>query len=381
MLTLALYIHWPFCAAKCPYCDFNSHVAETIDHKRWADAYEREIAYYAALTPGRVITSLFFGGGTPSLMKPEVVEHILWAAQKHWRMSNDVEITLEANPNSVEAEKFLGFRQAGVNRVSLGVQSFDVAALKFLGRLHSVREAIKALEISREIFGRFSFDLIYARPEQTLKDWRQELEIAKEYVGDHLSLYQLTIEPGTPFYSQHGRGEFRIPEEALAADFYETTQAVLGDIGLPAYEISNHARPGGESRHNMTYWRYGDYAGIGPGAHGRLTLAEGKVATRGHRAPGKWVDLVEALGQGGHEYEALEPSERVTEALMMGLRLHEGVPLSRLEREGGAPWPDFIDPKRRQALIDEGLLCDDADKIRATAAGVQRLNGVLRYLL
>lgn len=376
-----IYIHWPFCAAKCPYCDFNSHVAATIDHAAWRVAYAREMAYYAALTPGRTVTSIFFGGGTPSLMEPATVALVIDEIARHWAVAPEVEITLEANPTSIEMEKFAGFRTAGVNRVSVGIQALDDQDLKFLGRQHSAKEALQALDIARKTFGRFSFDLIYARPNKQVKDWRQELETALCFAGDHLSLYQLTIEEGTPFYMRHGRGEFAIPDNDTGGALYEATQEIMSAAGMPAYEISNHARPGQESIHNLTYWRYRDYVGIGPGAHGRLTLDGGKQATRGHRAPEIWLQKVAAAGHGGHPFETVNPEQRFTEALMMGLRLAEGVDLVHLSRELGRDWRQKLDVAKIELLKGEGLLELTDTHLRPTAAGMQRLNGVLSYLI
>jgi oxygen-independent coproporphyrinogen-3 oxidase len=377
-----VYVHWPFCLAKCPYCDFNSHVRERIAHEEWRRAYLAEIDHYAALTPGRTVGSVFFGGGTPSLMEPRTVAAILERIAARWQVAPGCEVTLEANPTSVEAEKFAGFAAAGVNRVSIGVQALNDQDLKRLGRMHNVSEAMDALEIAAKNFTRYSFDLIYARPRQNLKEWREELEKALKIAGaGHLSMYQLTIEPGTAFFTQHARGELRIPDEELAGDFYELTQELTEAAGLPAYEISNHARPGEESRHNLLYWRYGDYAGIGPGAHGRLTLDGRKQATRAHRAPEAWLDLVARQGHGAHDFEEVAAAERVTEALMMGLRLREGVDLRNIAAEGGAPWQEFIAPARIGALAAEGLVAQEGERLRPTLAGMQRLNGVLRYLL
>lgn len=376
-----VYVHWPFCASKCPYCDFNSHVRESVDHAAWREAYLREIDHYADLTPGRTVTSIFFGGGTPSLMAPETAQAVIDQVQKRWHLSNDCEITLEANPTSVEADKFRAFRQAGVNRVSVGVQALNDEDLQFLGRKHNVSEALKALEIAKENFERFSFDLIYARPNQSVKEWGDELEKALQLAGGHLSLYQLTIEQGTPFFTQRERGDFRIPEDDKAGALFEATQDVLSRAGMPAYEISNHAAPGQESMHNLTYWRYDDYAGIGPGAHGRLTLSGKKQATRGHRAPEIWLQRVAEHGHGGHGFEEIGAEQRFTEALMMGLRLREGVALSRLSEEAGRPWAECLDAKKLDVLIAEGLIALTPETLAATAAGRQRLNGVLGYLL
>lgn len=376
-----IYVHWPFCASKCPYCDFNSHVAETIDHEAWRRAYSQEIFHYAGLTPDRNVTSVFFGGGTPSLMEPETVAQVISDIQKHWRISNDCEITLEANPTSVEMGKFEAFRSAGVNRVSMGVQSFNENDLSFLGRQHDAGQARRAIETAAKVFDRYSFDLIYARPGQSVKDWEAELKEALPLARDHLSLYQLTIEKGTPFYMMHERGDFKIPDEEVAGDLYEATQDVLGAHGMRAYEVSNHAAAGAESRHNLTYWRYTDYVGVGPGAHGRITVDGMKQATRGHRAPDVWLERVAENGHGSHDFESLSSRDRFTECLMMGLRLEEGIPVSRLEEEGGQSFDALIDPAKIKALRSEGLLEFDGVTLKATKAGLQRLNGVLAYLL
>ena len=376
-----IYVHWPFCAAKCPYCDFNSHVADTIDHKAWREAYKREIAHFADLSKGKTVTSVFFGGGTPSLMEPATAGLVIDEIQRHWRISNDCEITLEANPTSVEIDKFRSFREAGVNRVSIGVQSLIERDLDFLGRKHDAAGAKRAIESAAQVFDRYSFDLIYARPEQTVYEWEKELREAIALAGDHLSLYQLTIEKGTPFYMRHERGDFKIPDEEIAGDLYEVTQTLLEEAGMPAYEVSNHAKAGQESQHNLTYWRYTDYVGVGPGAHGRLTVGGNKQATRGHRAPEIWLEKVAAHGHGAHEFESLSSRDCLTECLMMGLRLAEGIPVSRLESEGGDIFKNLIDPQKIEALQNEGLLVFDGQILQATKAGLQRLNGVLAYLL
>ncbi|PZO88290.1 MAG: coproporphyrinogen III oxidase [Micavibrio aeruginosavorus] len=376
-----IYVHWPFCAAKCPYCDFNSHVAETIDHEAWRKAYEAELSYFANLTKGRTVSSVFFGGGTPSLMEPATAQKVIDNIQRHWRISNDCEITLEANPTSVEIDKFRAFRMAGINRVSIGVQSLIERDLDFLGRRHDAGQAKRAIDSAAQVFDRYSFDLIYARPQQTVSDWERELREALPLVRDHLSLYQLTIEKGTPFYMRHERGEFKIPDEEVAGDLYEITQDILESEGMRAYEVSNHARDGRESRHNLTYWRYTDYVGIGPGAHGRLTFDGRKQATRGHRAPDVWMAKVFESGHGCHDFEALSHEDRFTECLMMGLRLAEGIPVARLEEEGGKPFAQLIAPQKIEALRGEGLLTFDGSNLAATKAGLQRLNGVLSYLL
>lgn len=378
----ALYVHWPFCASKCPYCDFNSHVREKVDQPRWAEALLRELDHFADLTPGRTLTSVFFGGGTPSLMPPSTVEAILKRADERWGLPAGTEVTLEANPTSVEADKFRAFRAAGVNRVSLGIQALNEADLKALGRRHSADEALTAIGLARSIFPRYSFDLIYARPGQTVAVWRDELSRALDHAVGHLSLYQLTIEEGTQFHTLHARGELVLPEEEVQGDLYAVTQEVLGQAGLPAYEVSNHARPGEESRHNLTYWRYGDYVGIGPGAHGRLTLpGQGKVATRTHRAPEIWLDRALAAGTGAKPFEPVAAADRLTEMLMMGLRLSEGVVLDRVMAETGRPLSDWIDPSRLDGLIRHAMLIQRDGVLAATLDGRQRLNGVLSRLL
>ncbi len=380
-MGFGVYVHWPFCLSKCPYCDFNSHVHASIDHDAWLEAYLKEIEHAASLTPDRIVDTVFFGGGTPSLMKPETVAGIIDKIRSSWRTGNDVEITLEANPTSVEADKFKAFRQAGVNRVSLGIQALNEADLKFLGRTHDTAQARTAIETAAREFDRFSFDLIYARPNQSVDAWQAELKQALEMAVGHLSLYQLTIEQGTPFYIQHERGEFKIPEQELAADLYDATQEILEAAGMPAYEVSNHARAGEESRHNQIYWRYGDYAGIGPGAHGRLTLGDAKQGTRAHRAPDIWLKQVSERGHGWHLPEPIDRKQRTLEALMMGLRLREGVPVARLSEEyAGDPF-EVIDRKKLQTLIDEGLMTDEKETLRTTPQGLKRLNGILAYLL
>ena len=377
----ALYIHWPFCKSKCPYCDFNSHVRAGIDEERWRAALLAELDEAAAETPGRRVTSVFFGGGTPSLMAPATVAALLDRAAVRWPIAEDVEITLEANPTSVEAARFAALRWAGVNRLSLGVQALDDRALRFLGRGHDAAEALAAIALAARHFPRYSFDLIYARPEQTLAQWQAELTRAIELAGDHLSVYQLTIEPGTAFATAHARGDWALPEEDLAGDLYEATQQQLGAAGLAAYEISNHARRGGECRHNLTYWRYGDYLGIGPGAHGRLTLGGGKFATRRYRAPETWLAEVERHGRGEQERVPLTPLERREEMLMMGLRLGEGVDRARFCGETGTDIESSVGAERLADLVAGGFLVLDGDGLRATAAGLQRLNAVIAALV
>lgn len=371
----AVYVHWPFCRSKCPYCDFNSHVRDSIDQGRWRRGLLQELDYYAAGTPGRTVTSVFFGGGTPSLMAPETAAAVIDRIAARWTLADGAEITLEANPTSVEAGRFRNFRAAGVNRVSLGIQALNDSDLRFLGRQHDSGEALAAVRLAASTFPRFSFDLIYARPGQTVAAWRAEMARALEFAVGHLSVYQLTIEEGTAFHPAHARGDFTLPDEDLAGALYDVTQEVLTDAGLPAYEVSNHARPGEESRHNLTYWRYGDYVGIGPGAHGRLTLDGEKWGTRGHRAPEVWLDRVERDGHGGHTPEAIPPESQTTEALMMGLRLSEGVPWARV---GGR---DAVDATALARLMTGGFLTDDGKWVTATSEGRVRLNAVLASLL
>lgn len=377
----AVYVHWPFCKSKCPYCDFNSHVRERVDHDRWRAGLLRELDYYADLTAGRTVTSIFFGGGTPSLMEPSTVGAVIDRIAQRWAVADRLEVTLEANPTSVEADKFRAFRTAGINRVSLGIQALDDASLKFLGRQHNAAEATGAIELAAKTFDRFSFDLIYARPGQTVAAWQAELARALDYAVGHLSVYQLTIEEGTAFYPLHARGDLVLPDEDLAGDLYEATQSQLNAAGLPAYEISNHARPGEESRHNLTYWRYGDYVGIGPGAHGRLTLDGEKFATRAHRAPEIWLERVERDGHGAAAPDPIDREARGTELLMMGLRLSEGVRLARLVEETGRPLDDIVDSAALSRLIEGGFLTRDAERLSATSEGLQRLNAVLSAIL
>jgi len=377
---LAVYIHWPFCLSKCPYCDFNSHVRDGIDQRRWRRALIADLDHVAGETAGRRVTSIFFGGGTPSLMEPATVAALLDRAAARWRLGGEVEVTLEANPSSVEAARFRALRHAGVNRLSLGVQALDDRALRFLGRGHDAAQALAAIDQARQHFDRFSFDLIYGRPGQTLAAWRDELDWAVTLAGDHLSVYQLTIEPGTAFAAA-ARGDFTLPDDDLAGALYEATQTALDHAGLAAYEISNHARPGGESRHNLTYWRYGDYVGIGPGAHGRLTADGGKVATRQLRAPETWLAAVESGGHGRQESLRLAPGDQRREMLMMGLRLAEGVEHARFHAETGAEIEAALDTVRLDDLVDGGFVVLDERGLRATAAGRQRLNAILAVLV
>ena len=377
---LAFYIHWPFCRSKCPYCDFNSHVRDGVDAARWTRALLADLGYQAEVTPGRQVSSVFFGGGTPSLMPPETVAALLEAVRLHWTATPDIEVTLEANPNSAEADRFRAFAAAGVNRLSLGVQALDPAALRLLGRRHDRNEAIAAIEHARKIFSRYSFDLIYARPGQSLAAWRSELDEALTLAGEHLSLYQLTIEPGTAFATHERLGEIAVPEEETAAALFEITQDRLAAHGLPAYEISNHAHPGAECRHNLAYWRYQDYAGIGPGAHGRLTHDGAKRATRRYRLPERWLAAVEATGTGLEETTLIDRATAIEEMLMMGLRLTEGISRVRLERTAGQS-VEALFGRNLTPLIDAGFVTLDQQSLSATVAGRQRLNAVLAALI
>jgi putative oxygen-independent coproporphyrinogen III oxidase len=373
-----VYVHWPFCLSKCPYCDFNSHVRHAaIDEARFVRAFAAEIAATAARVPGREAASIFFGGGTPSLMQPATVGAILDAVARHWKLAPDVEVTLEANPTSVEATRFRGYRAAGVNRVSLGVQALDDAALAALGRLHSADEALAAVAIARAVFPRYSFDLIYARPGQTVSAWRDELACAIAQASDHLSLYQLTIEPDTPFATLHAAGKLATPDDDTARALYDATQDVCDAGGLPAYEISNHARPGGECRHNLVYWRYGEYAGIGPGAHGRLDVDGRRYATATEKNPERWLALVEARGDGLAVDETLTRTEQADELLLMGLRLAEGIALARYAAVAGKP----LDPARIADLAQGGLVeTTPQGRLRVTAAGFPLLDAVVADL-
>lgn len=373
-----VYVHWPFCAAKCPYCDFNSHVRhQAIDQERYAAAFAREIASTAERTAGRTVSSIFLGGGTPSLMEPKTVGAILDAIGRAWSLDPDVEVTLEANPSSVEAERFRGYRTAGVNRVSLGVQALNDTDLRLLGRLHNVDEALAAIEIARATFPRLSFDLIYARPGQTPSAWAAELDKAIDRAADHLSLYQLTIEEGTPFFALHKAGKLAVPNDEEDAALYAVTQEVCDRRGLPAYEISNHAAQGAECRHNLLYWRYGEYAGIGPGAHGRLILADGRHATAAIKSPETWVERVESWGDGLELDERLGREEEADEMLLMGLRLAEGIDLQRYQKLAGRE----LDPRRLAELATHGMVETlPSDKVRVTRAGAFVLDAVVADL-
>ncbi|HLZ04516.1 MAG TPA: radical SAM family heme chaperone HemW [Bradyrhizobium sp.] len=376
--AFGVYVHWPFCLSKCPYCDFNSHVRHAaIDEDRFAKAFAREIETTAERTGPREVSSIFLGGGTPSLMRPETVRAVLDSIGRHWRIADDVEVTLEANPTSVEATRFAGYRAAGVNRVSLGVQALDDSSLKELGRLHSVREALDAVAIARKSFDRYSFDLIYARPNQTPKDWADELALAIKEAAEHLSLYQLTIEQGTPFFGLHAAGKLKTPDEITARALYDVTQDICAKHGLPAYEISNHARKGAECRHNLVYWRGEEYAGIGPGAHGRLDIEESRHATATEKRPEAWLMRVEANGHGVITDDVLNREERADEFLLMGLRLAEGIDPKRYAALSGRA----LDERRIALLREEGAITVDADgRLRVTQAGFPVLDAVVADL-
>ncbi len=374
----AVYVHWPFCLSKCPYCDFNSHVRHGgYDETQYLRAIQSEIAASAARAPGRTVSTIFFGGGTPSLMQPETVGGILDSIAKHWTVAGNVEVSLEANPTSVEAARFRGYRAAGVNRVSLGVQALDDQSLKELGRLHSTQEALDAIAVARSIFDRYSFDLIYARPRQTLAGWTAELKRAISEAAEHLSLYQLTIEPGTPFFGLHKAGKLIVPDDDLGRDLYDLTQSVCGDAGLPAYEVSNHARPGAECRHNLVYWRGHEYAGVGPGAHGRLNIDGRRYATETEKKPEAWLARVAEHGHGLVVDEKLQPNEVADEFLLMGLRLAEGIDPARFTALSGRA----LDPARVSFLRAGGAVeTTDSGRLRVTQSGFPLLDAVVADL-
>lgn len=373
-----LYVHWPFCQSKCPYCDFNSHVSAEVDQKRWLRAYLSELDRVSAEIGPRVLNTIFFGGGTPSLMDPESVGAIIERAKHLWPSANDIEISLEANPTSIEAGKFIGFRDGGVNRISMGFQALNDADLKRLGRLHSAKEGRQAFDIARKTFDRVSFDLIYARQDQTLGQWKSELKEALELSFDHLSLYQLTIEDGTAFGDRLARGGLRgLPSDDLASDMFFVTQELCDAAGMPAYEVSNHARTGSESRHNLIYWRYGDYVGIGPGAHGRLTLNGQKKAVETFRQPEKWLGSVELHGSGETLRDVIPRQEQATEMLMMGLRLSEGISLERFKSLSKVK----LNRTKIDGLVDMGMLIEEQDRLSTTKQGRVILNAILRELL
>lgn len=373
-----IYIHWPFCAAKCPYCDFNSHVRQSTDHQRWRKALVKDLRAQATQVERQTVTSIFFGGGTPSLMKPQTVAELLDEIAYLFDCDDRLEVTLEANPTSVEVEKFSGFQKAGVNRISMGIQALDDGDLKRLGRLHTASEAIDAFEIARGLFDQVSFDLIYARQNQSVSDWHAELRMALDMAVDHLSLYQLTIEPNTRFGDLYAKNRLRgLPDDDVATDMFQLTQDVCLDYGLPSYEVSNHARAGAECRHNLVYWRYGDYLGVGPGAHGRLSRDYQKYATETHSLPETWITQVEETGTGISKSTSLDGPQQGQEYLLMSLRLSEGSDLKRYESLSGSP----VNSAALQELADGGFLQRSGDRIRATRKGQLVLNEVLRLLL
>ena len=374
---LGIYIHWPFCEKKCPYCDFNSHVRESIDHSDWLNAYLNELRYYANETPKHIINSVFFGGGTPSLMKASVVGKILDEIQSLWHCSKDIEVTAEANPSSSENKHFKDFRCAGVNRLSIGIQSLSDQSLMFLGRLHNGDEAINAIKNASAVFPRFSFDLIYALPGQTPKMWEKELKEAVQLARGHLSLYQLTIEPGTEFY----KNRVSAANETVGAELYETTQEIMNKANLPAYEISNHAKKGEESLHNLIYWTGGDYLGIGPGAHGRITHNLQTDMMHNYRDPEKWLGLTIANKFGGQKREALSGEQRRDELVLMGLRLINGISLRQFKLLTGQPLKKMLDENKVKVLTNQGYLSTNCDVFKATSSGRQRLNAIITYLL
>ena len=373
----ALYIHWPFCLAKCPYCDFNSHVRDSVDNAAWQAALLAEMRHEHSVSGGEALDSIFFGGGTPSLMPPALVERLLIEAQTLWGFAEGIEITLEGNPSSVEAANYAALAAAGINRVSLGLQSLDDAALRFLGRLHDAEEGLKALEVAQKHFERVSFDLIYALPGQSVQQWQAELSRALSFGTGHLSLYQLTIEPGTKFATMVRQHDFTPLDEDASADLFTLTRSMTAAAGLPAYEISNHARPGEESRHNLTYWRYHDYAGIGPGAHGRRS----GMATVRHKKPENWLAAVADKGNGLSEERALPASEQVSEALLMGLRLREGVDLGQLATRFGFGAADLVNADKADFYTGKGLIWQDRGLIGVTDAGMPLLDGLLGELV
>ena len=380
-----VYVHWPFCVAKCPYCDFNSHVRVRIDTETMAECLRNELDHFASETNDRIVTSLFFGGGTPSLMPPDVVAAVIDRVTAQWPVADDLEITLEANPGSFEAGRFAGYRAAGVNRVSIGVQSLDDAALHFLGRRHDAREARAAIELAARLFDRFSFDLIYTRPDQTPEAWAAELDEALALAGGHLSVYQLTIEQGTAFARAYDQGTLVMPDEATSEALYDITLERMAAVGLPAYEISNHARPGHECRHNLTYWRYDPYVGVGPGAHGRLPAGPGstggRIATEAIRTPEAWATAVARDGHGIRRREPIDADQGAEEAVMMGLRLTDGIDRARFRANTGRDLDAVFDTERRDRLVATGDLIDDGERLAATAQGRKRLNAIVGHLL
>ncbi len=378
---LAVYIHWPFCKAKCPYCDFNSHVRESVEFDRWRVAMLAELDHMASHVKNHKVTSIFFGGGTPSLMPPAIAEALIARVQEHWSVANDIEITLEANPTSVEASTFPGFKAAGVNRVSLGVQSFNDADLKFLGREHSSAEALKAIELARKNFERYSFDLIYARPQQTVQSWEKELAEALPLIEGHMSLYQLTIEENTAFAHAYKKGGFKLPDEETSEALYMLTGEMLSARGLEAYEVSNYAKAGEESRHNLSYWRGDDYVGIGAGAHGRITVDGNRIATATLKSPERWLENVEKNGHAIDLWEEVDKQAEIEERVMMGLRLKEGIDLAEFTAQTGYDLSQYINASKRTFFIEKDLLVNDPDKLQATLKGRLLLNQLTAELL
>lgn len=376
-----LYIHWPFCLSKCPYCDFNSHVHRAFGDAEWADALCQEMSHARTLSGPRKISSIFFGGGTPSLMAPTTVDQVLSHARTLWNFEANTEITLEANPNSVEREKFRDFKGAGINRLSIGIQSLRAESLTFLGRTHGVREARDALSVAQDIFERYSFDLIYALPHQTPDSWAMELQEACALTRGHLSVYQLTIEPGTAFETSYNRGDFTLPTDVAGEELYDRTQDILDAYGLSAYEISNHAAPDQECRHNVLYWSYGDYIGVGPGAHGRLTIDGTKHATKNFRAPETWIQFIGKQGHALQELTCLDPETRAFEYLMMGLRLKNGIDLGNFTQQTTLDLKSFVRPEYLSTLVDEGLLTHTPTHLACTSKGSKVLNSLLQYLV
>lgn len=379
--NFGLYIHWPFCQSKCPYCDFNSHVRKSIDEEAWETALLTELCHVGKATKGRRLTSVFFGGGTPSLMPAQTVEKLIDSFAKYWQLDPNLEITLEGNPNSIEVSKYRDFKTAGVNRVSVGIQSLRQESLTFLGRLHNADEAKRALEITSSLFDRSSFDLIYALPGQTTDQWRLELEQALQYARGHLSLYQLIIEPGTAFYTRHQRGEFTLPSEEDSADLYDLTRDIVGREGYIDYEVSNYAQKGQECRHNLLYWEYGDYACIGPGAHGRVTMNKTKMALKNYKAPETWLAKVTEVGHGQDCQEPLSKGDQITEHLLMGLRLKKGISKRDFHSLHGVPLEALLDPKKVAFLRELGFIDENADFFWVTTPGMLRLNAITTELV
>jgi len=379
--VLAVYIHWPFCKSKCPYCDFNSHVRDSVDQARWRDALLTELNHMAAHVPDRAVKSIFFGGGTPSLMPPKTAEALIECVQQLWPATDDIEITLEANPTSVEANTFSDFKTAGVNRVSLGVQSLDDKELKFLGRGHSAKEAMAAVSRAAQVFDLYTFDLIYARPNQTIEGWKNELNEALQYADGHLSLYQLTIEENTAFHHAYKKGEFALPDENLSEQLYRTTEDILSARGLFAYEVSNYAKPGQESRHNLAYWQGDDYIGIGPGAHGRLTIDKKRIATATLKSPERWLESVEKGENGVETWQEIDKKEEIAERVMMGLRLTEGINLQKFKEKTGVSLRDALDVRKCALYAQQNLLRDTQNDLRVTLEGRLVLNRLTADLL